>query len=154
MFLNQTGFGDVEINISSTFQYDKIILNHNTTILSNVQVSGLFSCSSILDIAGSDARYVLQSDGLSGLKTGNTNTIILKITTNISQDASLGQKLDKTDTNAQSVAGAMNFSDNTTLHSNLNMLTTGPIICNKFSTTPSPKLGLQMTFQCLIGSSN
>ena len=65
MFLNQRGFGDVEINNSSTFQNDKIILNHNTTILSNLQVSGVFSCSSILDIAGSDARYILQSDGLS-----------------------------------------------------------------------------------------
>ena len=49
MFLNQRGFGNVEINNSSTFQNDKIILNHNTTILSNLQVSGLFSCSSILD---------------------------------------------------------------------------------------------------------
>ena len=147
MFLNQRGFGDVEINNSSTFQNDKIILNHNTTILSNLQVSGLFSCSSILNIAGSDARYVLQSDGLNGLITGNTNTINSIITTNNSQDTSLGQKLDKIDTNAQSVAGAINFSDNTTLHSNLNMLTTGSIICNKFSTTPSPNLGLQMTFQ-------
>ena len=147
MFLNQRGFGDVEINNSSTFQNDKILLNHNTTILSNLQVSGLFSCSSILDIAGSDARYVLQSDGLSGLITGNTNTINSIITTNNSQDTSLGQKLDKIDTNAQSVAGAINFSDNTTLHSNLNMLTTGSIICNKFSTTSSPNVGLQMTFQ-------
>ena len=95
MFLNQRGFGDVEINNSSTFQNDKILLNHNTTILSNLQVSGLFSCSSILDIAGSDARYVLQSDGLSGLITGNTNTINSIITTNNSQDTSLGQKLDK-----------------------------------------------------------
>ena len=75
MFLKQRCFGNVEINNSSTFQNDKIILNHNTTILSNLQVSGLFSRSSILDIAGSDARYVLQSDGLSGLITGNTNTI-------------------------------------------------------------------------------
>ena len=147
MFLNQRGFGDVEINNSSTFQNDKIILNHNTTILSNLQVSGLFSCSSILNIAGSDARYVLQSDGLNGLITGNTNTINSIITTNNSQDTSLGQKLDKIDTNAQSVAGAINFSDNTTLHSNLNMLTTGSIICNKFSTTSSPNVGLQMTFQ-------
>ena len=147
MFLNQRGFGDVEINNSSTFQNDKILLNQNTTILSNLQVSGLFSCSSILDIAGSDARYVLQSDGLSGLITGNTNTINSIITTNNSQDTSLGQKLDKIDTNAQSVAGAINFSDNTTLHSNLNMLTTGSIICNKFSTTSSPNVGLQMTFQ-------
>ena len=32
MFLNQRGFGDVEINNYSTFQNDKIILNHNTTI--------------------------------------------------------------------------------------------------------------------------
>ena len=147
MFLNQRGFGDVEINNSSTFQNDKILLNHNTTILSNLQVSGLFSCSSILDIAGSDARYILQSDGLSGLITGNTNTINSIITSNNSQDTSLGQKLDKIDINVQSVAGAINFSDNTTLHSNLNMLTTGSIICNKFSTTPSPNLGLQMTFQ-------
>ena len=38
------------------------------------------------------------------------------------------QKLDKIDTNAQSVAGAINFSDNATLHSDLNMLTTGSII--------------------------
>ena len=147
MFLNQRGFGDVEINNSSTFQNDKILLNHNTTILSNLQVSGLFSCSSILDIAGSDARHVLQSDNLAGLISGNTNTINSTITTNNSQDTSLGQKLDKIDTNAQSVAGAINFSDNTTLHSNLNMLTTGSIICNKFSTTSSPNVGLQMTFQ-------
>ena len=147
MFLNQRGFGDVEINNSSTFQNDKILLNHNTTILSNLQVSGLFSCSSILDITGSDSRYVLQSDNLSGLITGNTNTINSIITSNNSQDTSLGQKLDKIGTNAQSVAGAINFSDNTTLHSNLNMLTTGSIICNKFSTTSSPNVGLQMTFQ-------
>ena len=147
MFLNQRGFGDVEINNSSIFQNDKILLNHNTTILSNLQVSGLFSCSSILDITGSDSRYVLQSDNLAGLITGNTNTINSIITTNNSQDTSLGQKLDKIDTNAQSVAGAINFSDSTTLHSNLNMLTTGSIICNKFSTTSSPNVGLQMTFQ-------
>ena len=147
MFLNQRGFGDVEINNSSTFQHDKIILNHNTTILSNLQVSGSFSCSSILDITGSDARYVLQSDGLSGLITGNANTINSIITSNNSQDISLGQTLDKIDTNAQSIAGAINFSDNATLHSDLNMLTTGSTICNKFSTTPSPNLGLQMTFQ-------
>ena len=125
MFLNQRGFGNVEINNSSTFQNDKIILNHNTTILSNLHVSGLFSCSSIFDITGSDARYVLQSDGLSGLITGNTNTINSIITINNSQDTSLGQKLDKIDTNAQSIAGAINFSDNATLHSDLNMLTTG-----------------------------
>ena len=147
MFLNQRSFGDVVINNSSTFQNEKIILNHNTTILSNLQVSGLFSCSSILNIAGSDARYVLQSDGLSGLITGNTNTINSIITTHNSQDTSLGQKLDKIDTNAQSIAGAISFSDNTTLHSNLNMLTTGSIICSKFSTTSSPNVGLQMTFQ-------
>ena len=147
MFLNQRGFGDVEINNSSIVQNDKILLNHNTTILSNLQVSGLFSCSSILDITGSDSRYVLQSDNLAGLITGNTNTINSIITSNNSQDTSLGQKLDKIDTNAQSVAGAINFSDNTTLHSNLNMLTTGSIICTKFSTTSSPNVGLQMTFQ-------
>ena len=55
--------------------------------------------------------------------------------------------MDKIDTNAQSVAGAINFSDNATLHSDLNMLTTGSIICSKFSATPSPNLGLQMIFQ-------
>ena len=147
MFLNQRGFGNVQINNSSIFQNDKILLNHNTTILSNLQVSGLFSCSSILDITGSDSRYVLQSDNLAGLITGNTNTINSIITSNNSQDTSLGQKLDKIDTNAQSVAGPINFSDITTLHSNLNMLTTGSIICNKFSTTSSPNVGLQMTFQ-------
>ena len=98
MFLNQRGFGDVEINNSSTVQNDKIALNHNTTILSNLQVSGLFSCSSILDKTGSDARYVLQSDNLAGLITGNTNTINSENTTNNSQDTSLGQKLDKIDT--------------------------------------------------------
>ena len=89
MFLNQRGFGNVEINSSSTFQNDKIILYHNTTILSNLQVSGLFSCSSILDVADSDARYVFQSDGLSGLITGNTNTVNSIITINNSQDTSL-----------------------------------------------------------------
>ena len=115
MFLNQRGFGDVEINNSSTFQNDKMILNHNTTILSNLQVSGLFSCSSILDIVGSDARYVLQSDGLSGLITGNTNTINSIITSNNSQDTSLGQKLDKVNTTAQTVNSPLilSLTDNT-----------------------------------------
>ena len=41
----------------------------------------------------------------------------------------------------------MNFSDKTTLHSNLKILASGSIICNKFSATPSPNIGLQMTFQ-------
>ena len=54
MFLNQRGFRNVDINNSSTFQNDKTILNHNTTILNNLQVSGVFSCSSILNIAGSE----------------------------------------------------------------------------------------------------
>ena len=116
MFLNQRGFGDVEINISSIFQNVKILLNHNTTILSNLQVSGLFSCSSILDIAGSDARYVLQSDGLSGLITGNTNTINSIITTNNSQDTSISEKLDKVNTTAQTVNSPLilSLTDNTT----------------------------------------
>ena len=115
MFLNQRGFGDVEINNSSIFQNDKILLNHNTTILSNLQVSGLFSCSSILDIAGSDARYVLQSDGLSGLITGNTNTINSIITNDSAQDVSLGQKLDKVNTTAQTVNSPLilSLTDNT-----------------------------------------
>ena len=115
MFLNQRGFGDVEINNSSTFQNDKILLNHNTTILSNLQVSGLFSCSSILDIAGSDARYVLQSDGLSGLITGNTNTINSIITNDSAQDTVISQKLDKGNTTAQTVNSPLilSLTDNT-----------------------------------------
>ena len=115
IFLNQRGFGDVEINNSSTFQNDKIILNHNTTILSNLQVSGLFSCSSILDIAGSDARYVLQSDGLSGLITGNTNTINSIITNDSAQDTVISQKLDKVNTTAQTVNSPLilSLTDNT-----------------------------------------
>ena len=82
--------------------------------------------------SSSDARYVLQSEILAGLLTENTNKINSIITINNSQDTSLGQKLDKMDTSAQSVAGALNFSDNTTLHSGFYMLTTGSIICNKF----------------------
>ena len=115
MFLNQRGFGDVEINNSSTFQNDKIILNHNTTILSNLQVSGLFSCSSILNIAGSDARYVLQSDGLNGLITGNTNTINSIITNDSAQDTVISQKLDKVNTTAQTVNSPLilSLTDNT-----------------------------------------
>ena len=115
MFLNQRGFGDVEINNSSTFQNDKIILNHNTTILSNLQVSGTFSCSSILDITGSDARYVLQSDGLNGLITGNTNTINSIITNDSAQDTVISQKLDKVNTTAQTVNSPLilSLTDNT-----------------------------------------
>ena len=115
MFLNQRGFGDVEINNSSTFQNDKIILNHNTTILSNLQVSGLFSCSSILDIAGSDARYVLQSDNLAGLISGNTNTINTIIANDSAQDVSISQKLDKVNTTAQTVNSPLilSLTDNT-----------------------------------------
>ena len=115
MFLNQRGFGDVEINNSSTFQNDKILLNHNTTILSNLQVSGLFSCSSILDIAGSDARYVLQSDGLSGLITGNSNTINSILTNDSAQDTIISQKWDKVNTTAQTVNSPLilSLTDNT-----------------------------------------
>ena len=115
MFLNQRGFGDVEIHKSSTFQNEKILLNHNTTILSNLQVSGLFSCSSTLDIAGSDARYVLQSDGLNGLITGNTNTINSIITNDSAQDVSINQKLDKVNTTAQTVNSPLilSLTDNT-----------------------------------------
>ena len=115
MFLNQRGFGDVEINNSSTFQNNKIILNHNTTILSNLQVSGVFSCSSILDIAGSDAPYILQSDGLSRLITGNTNTINSIITNNSAQNTVINQKLDKVNTTAQTVNSPiiLSLTDNT-----------------------------------------
>ena len=115
MFLNQRGFGDVEINNSSIFQNDKILLNHNTTILSNLQVSGLFSCSSILDIAGSDSRYVLQSDNLAGLISGNTNTINSIITNDSAQDTVISQKLDKVNTTAQTVNSPLilSLTDNT-----------------------------------------
>ena len=115
MFLNQRGFGDVEINNSSTFQNDKILLNHNTTILSNLQVSGLFSCSSILDITGSDSRYVLQSDNLAGLITGNTNTINSIITNDSAQDTVISQKLDKVNTTLQTVNSPLilSLTDNT-----------------------------------------
>ena len=115
MFLNQRGFGDVEINNSSTFQNDKILLNHNTTILSNLQVSGLSSCSSILDITGSDSRYVLQSDNLAGLITGNTNTINSIITNDSAQDTVISQKLDKVNTTAQTVNSPLilSLTDNT-----------------------------------------
>ena len=115
MFLNQRGFGNVEINNSSTFQNDKIILNHNTTILSNLQVSGLFSCSSILDITGSDSRYVLQSDNLAGLITGNTNTINSIITNDSTQDTVISQKLDKVNTTVQTVNSPLilSLTDNT-----------------------------------------
>ena len=102
MFVNQRGFGNVSIN-NSTFQNDKVILNHNTTILSNLQVSGLFSCSSILNIAGSDARYVLQSGNLAGLITGKTNTINSIITNDNAQDTPISQKLDKVNTSLQTV---------------------------------------------------
>ena len=115
MFLNQRGFGDVEINNSSTFQNDKILLNHNTTILSNLQVSGVFSCSSILDITGSDSRYVLQSDNLAGLITGNTNTINSIITNDSAQDTVISQKLDKFNTALQTVNSPLilSLTDNT-----------------------------------------
>ena len=63
----------------------------------------MVSCSSILDIAGSDARYVLQSDGLSGLITGNTNTISSIITNDSVQDTTISQKLDKVNTTLQTV---------------------------------------------------
>ena len=115
MFLNQRGFGDVEINNSSTFQNDKILLNHNTTILSNLQVSGVFSCSSILDITGSDSRYVLQSDNLAGLISGNTNTINSIITNDSAQDTVISQKLDKVNTTLQTVNSPLilSLTDNT-----------------------------------------
>ena len=115
MFLNQRGFGNVQINNSSIFQNDKILLNHNTTILSNLQVSGLFSCSSILDITGSDSRYVLQSDNLAGLITGNTNTINSIITNDSAQDTVISQKLDKVNTTAQTVNSPLilSLTDNT-----------------------------------------
>ena len=61
---------------------------------------GLFSRPSILDIKGSDARYVLQSALFYRIFTVDTNTINSVNTINSSQDA-------KTDTNAPSVAGTI-----------------------------------------------
>ena len=89
MYLNQQGYGDVEINGSASFQDDTILLKYNTEVLANLQVSGVFSCSSILGFTGSHVRYVLQSDHLAGLITGNTNTVDSIITTNNSEDISV-----------------------------------------------------------------
>ena len=112
----------IQADVSTLYTNDTNLFNTNTAY-SNTFAS-IISNNNIQDV----------------LITQNSNTI----NTLISADL---QKLDKIDTNAQSVAGAINFSDNATLHSDLNMLTTGSIICNKFSCTPSPNLGLQMTFQ-------
>ena len=115
----------------TTIQADVSTLYTNDTNLFNT----ITACSNTFASIISDNNIM---QGL--LITQNSNTINSLISADL-------QKLDKIDTNAQSVAGAINFSDNATLHSDLNMLTTGSIICNKFSCTPSPNLGLQMTFQ-------
>ena len=112
----------IQADVSTLYTNDTNLFNTNTAY-SNTFAS-IISDNNIQDV----------------LITQNSNTINSLISADL-------QKLDKIDTNAQSVAGAINFSDNATLHSNLNMLTTGSIICNKFSCTPSPNLGLQMTFQ-------
>ena len=112
----------IQADVSTLYTNDTNLFNTNTAY-SNTFAS-IISDNNIQDV----------------LITQNSNTINSLISADL-------QKLDKIDTNAQSVAGAVNFSDNATLHSDLNMLTTGSIICNKFSCTPSPNLGLQMTFQ-------
>ena len=112
----------IQADVSTLYTNDTNLFNTNTAY-SNTFAS-IISDNNIQDI----------------LITQNSITINSLISADL-------QKLDKIDTNAQSVAGAINFSDNATLHSYLNMLTTGSIICNKFSCTPSPNLGLQMTFQ-------
>ena len=112
----------IQADVSTLYTNDTNLFNTNTAY-SNTFAS-IISDNNIQDV----------------LITQYSNTINSLISADL-------QKLDKIDTNAQSVAGAINFSDNATLHSDLNMLTTGSIICNKFSCTPSPNLGLQMTFQ-------
>ena len=114
----------------TTIQADVLTLYTNDTNLFNTNTAYSNTFASI--ISDNNIQDVLI--------TQNSNTINSLISADL-------QKLDKIDTNAQSVAGAINFSDNATLHSDLNMLTTGSTICNKFSCTPSPNLGLQMTFQ-------
>ena len=114
----------------STIQADVSTLYTNDTNLFNTNTA--YSNTFASTISDNNIQDVLI--------TQNSNTINSLISADL-------QKLDKIDTNAQSVASAINFSDNATLHSDLNMLTTGSIICNKFSCTPSPNLGLQMTFQ-------
>ena len=112
----------IQADVSTLYTNDTNLFNTNTAY-SNTFAS-IISDNNIQDV----------------LITQISNTINSLISADL-------QKLDKIDTNAQSVAGAIYFSDNATLHSDLNMLTTGSIICNKFSCTPSPNLGLQMTFQ-------
>ena len=112
----------IQADVSTLYTNDTNLFNTNTAY-SNTFAS-IISDNNIQDV----------------LITQNSITINSLISADL-------QKLDKIDTNAQSVAGAINFSDNATLHSDLNMLTTGSIICNRFSCTPSPNLGLQMTFQ-------
>ena len=114
----------IQADVSTLYTNDTNLFNTNTAY-SNTFAS-IISDNNIQDL----------------LITQNSNTINSLISADL-------QKLDKIDTNAQSVAGAVNFSDNATLHSDLNMLTTGSILCNKSSCTPSPNLGLQMTFQML-----
>ena len=109
----------IQADVSTLYTNDTNLFNTNTAY-SNTFAS-IISDNNIQDV----------------LITQNSNTINSLISADL-------QKLDKIDTNAQSVAGAINFSDNATLHSDLNMLTTGSIICNKFSCAPSPNLGLQI----------
>ena len=112
----------IQADVSTLYTNDTNLFNTNTAYINTF--ASIISDNNIQDVS----------------ITQNSNTINSLISADL-------QKLDKIDTNAQSVAGAINFSDNATLYSDSNMLTTGSIICNKFSCAPSPNLGLQMTFQ-------
>ena len=113
--INVRGLGDVVINAGAEFKSDKVLLKQNTTITSNLEVIGSFTNSSISNITGSDARYVLQSAGLDALIAGNTNTINSIITVNNSQDVSISQKVDKLTAVAQAIASDLTFNGNITL---------------------------------------
>ena len=112
----------IQADVSTLYTNDTNLFNTNTAYGNTF--ASIISDNNIQDV----------------LITQNSNTINSLISADL-------QKLDKIDTNVQSLTSPINFSDNATLHSDLNMLTTGSIICNKFSCTPSPNLGLQMTFQ-------
>ena len=123
--INVRGLGDVVINAGAEFKSDKVLLKQNTTITSNLEVISSFTNSSILNITGSDARYVLQSAGLDALIAGNTNTINSIITVNNSQDVSISQKVDKLTAVAQAIASDLTLNGNITLGGDINVPLTG-----------------------------
>ena len=87
----------IQADVSTLYTNDTNLFNTNTAY-SNTFAS-IISDNNIQDV----------------LITQNSNTINSLISADL-------QKLDKIDTNAQSVAGAINFSDNATLHSDLTCL--------------------------------